>query len=80
MPIGPAARSRSVAPMTVVTLPDDSWIRDVGPVPGIEYVAWDLRTSPDRAEEVAVVVPPYTGPSSSSAPCRRCRASTWSSC
>ncbi len=49
--------------MTVVTLPDDSWVRDVGPVPGIEYVTWDLRTPPDRAEEVAVVVPPYTGPS-----------------
>jgi phosphoglycerate dehydrogenase-like enzyme len=45
----------------IVSLPDQEWIDDVGPVPaGLSLVPWDLETDPpDRAIEV--VVPPYLG-------------------
>jgi phosphoglycerate dehydrogenase-like enzyme len=52
------------ASMTVVTLPDESWADEVGPIHGLEYVPWDLRSEPARAAEVAVVVPPYMGSTS----------------
>ena len=45
--------------MPVVSLPDESWIADVGEVPGLEPVAWDLHGPHPRADEVAFVVPPY---------------------
>lgn len=43
----------------LVSLPDESWVADVGVLPGIETVAADLSTLPDRHEEIEVCVPPY---------------------
>src|SRR3712207_3895676 len=45
--------------MTLVTLPGPEWVEAVGPVPGLDTVAWHLTGVPDRADEVRVVVPPY---------------------
>ncbi len=45
--------------MPVASLPDESWIADVGEVPGLELVAWDLHDPHPRADEIAIVVPPY---------------------
>ncbi len=45
--------------MVLASLPDSSWIDDVGPVSGIELVAWDVHAAPERADELEVVVPPY---------------------
>ena len=50
--------------MTLVTLPDATWADEVGPITGLEYLPWDLRSEPPRAAEVAVVVPPYMGSTS----------------
>ncbi|WP_137123179.1 2-hydroxyacid dehydrogenase [Segeticoccus rhizosphaerae] len=47
--------------MTVVTLPDEGWIEDVGPVAGIEPIAWDIVSDPSRLAEAELVVPPYMG-------------------
>jgi phosphoglycerate dehydrogenase-like enzyme len=43
-------------------MPDASWVTDVGAVPGLEMVTWDLHGVHPRADEVAVVVPPYLDP------------------
>jgi phosphoglycerate dehydrogenase-like enzyme len=43
-------------------MPDASWVTDVGPVPGLEMVTWDLHGVPPRTDELAVVVPPYLDP------------------
>ena len=43
-------------------MPDASWVTDVGPVHGLETVTWDLHGVPTRADEIAVVVPPYLDP------------------
>jgi phosphoglycerate dehydrogenase-like enzyme len=48
--------------MALVTMPDRSWVADTGPVPGLELVTWDLQQPHPRADEVAVVVPPYLDP------------------
>jgi len=45
--------------MVLASLPDESWIDDAGEVPGVEMVAWDLHAPHPRADEIAVVVPPY---------------------
>jgi phosphoglycerate dehydrogenase-like enzyme len=49
--------------MPVASLPDESWIADVtadvGEVPGLELVAWDLHDEHPRGDEIAFVVPPY---------------------
>ena len=50
-----------MARMTVATLPGQDWIDDVGPVPGLELLPWDMDGVPPRADEVRVVVPPYMG-------------------
>jgi phosphoglycerate dehydrogenase-like enzyme len=47
--------------MTLVTLPDQSWVDAVGSIPGLELAVWDLAGPHDRAGEVRVVVPPYIG-------------------
>ena len=47
--------------MTLVTLPGRDWVDAVGPVSGLELVAWDMAAAPARADEVRVVVPPYMG-------------------
>lgn len=47
--------------VSVVSLPGAEWVRDVGPVGGMELVVADLRSFPDRAEEIEVAVPPYLG-------------------
>jgi phosphoglycerate dehydrogenase-like enzyme len=46
----------------LVSLPDGSWVADIGTVPGLELVPWDLREAPPRGDEIAVVVPPYLDP------------------
>lgn len=45
--------------MSVISLPDQQWIDLVGPVGGVEMVAWDLVDPPPRRDEIAFVVPPY---------------------
>ncbi len=45
--------------MPVASLPDESWIADMGEVPGLELVPWDLHGPHPRADEIAFVVPPY---------------------
>ncbi|SER69926.1 Phosphoglycerate dehydrogenase [Pedococcus cremeus] len=48
--------------MTVVSLPGQDWIDDVGPVEGLELVPWSMDGPPeDRADEIRFVVPPYMG-------------------
>lgn len=44
--------------LPVVTVPDQSWIDGLGPVEGLEIVAWDLH-APTPVDGVEVVVPPY---------------------
>lgn len=48
--------------MLLASLPDRSWIDEVGPVPGIELLPWDLHAVPERADEVEIVIPPYLDP------------------
>ncbi len=45
--------------MTVISLPDHEWIDLVGPVEGVEIVAWNLVEEPPRRDEISLVVPPY---------------------
>jgi phosphoglycerate dehydrogenase-like enzyme len=45
--------------MPVISLPDREWIDLVGPVAGVEMVAWDLVGEPPRPDEISFVVPPY---------------------
>lgn len=47
--------------MPVVSLPGQDWITEVGPVGGLELVAWDLDGAPPRPDEIRFVVPPYMG-------------------
>jgi phosphoglycerate dehydrogenase-like enzyme len=47
--------------MPVISLPDREWIDLVGPMRGVEMVAWDLDGEPPRRDEVSFVVPPYFG-------------------
>ncbi len=47
-----------VGPMVVVSLPDRSWIDDVGAVTGVEIVQWDGQTPPPRPD-IEVFVAPY---------------------
>ena len=47
--------------MPVISLPDREWIDLVGPLKGVEMVAWDLDGEPPRRDEVAFAVPPYFG-------------------
>lgn len=48
--------------MPLVSLPDDSWIADVGEVDGLEMVPWGLREPHERGDDMGVVVPPYLDP------------------
>ncbi len=48
--------------MALVTMPDASWVADTGDIPGLEMVTWDLHKRHPRADEIAVVVPPYLDP------------------
>jgi phosphoglycerate dehydrogenase-like enzyme len=48
--------------MALVTMPDASWVADTGEVPGLEFVTWDIHEQHPRADEIAVVVPPYLDP------------------
>jgi phosphoglycerate dehydrogenase-like enzyme len=43
-------------------MPDASWVADTGAIPGLEMVTWDVHEPHPRADEVAVVVPPYLDP------------------
>src|SRR5688572_3420449 len=43
----------------VASLPDPSWVEDVGSIDGVELIASDLRSLPDRHDEIEVCVPPY---------------------
>lgn len=42
-----------------VSLPDESWVADVGPIEGVELVVADLGTVPEHADRIEVCVPPY---------------------
>lgn len=52
-------------PTWVLTLPDEQWVEDLGPLPdGVRTAVWDVEAPPgtalgDIVDEVAVVVPPY---------------------
>jgi phosphoglycerate dehydrogenase-like enzyme len=47
----------------VASVPDEQWVRDVGPVPGAEIVPWDFRgPPPERGGEIRFAVPPYMAP------------------
>jgi len=48
--------------MALVTMPDASWVADTDEIPGLEMVTWDIHEPHPRADEVAVVVPPYLDP------------------
>ena len=48
--------------MALVTMPDASWVADTGEIPGLEMVTWDIHEPHPRADEIAVVVPPYLDP------------------
>jgi len=48
--------------MALVTMPDASWMADTGEIQGLEMVTWDIHEPHPRAEEVAIVVPPYLDP------------------
>ncbi|WP_459642914.1 2-hydroxyacid dehydrogenase [Kineococcus sp. NUM-3379] len=49
-------------PTTVVSLPDETWVRDLAPLPeGVRAVVWDL-TGPPPEPLPALVVPPYMSP------------------
>ena len=39
-------------------MPDQQWIEAVGPIDGLETVAWDLHAPSDRADDIEVVIPP----------------------
>jgi phosphoglycerate dehydrogenase-like enzyme len=43
-------------------MPDASWVADTGEVPGLELLKWDIHAAHPRADEIAVVVPPYLDP------------------
>jgi len=43
-------------------MPDASWVADTGEVAGLEILTWDLHAPHPRADEIAVVVPPYLDP------------------
>lgn len=45
--------------MTLATVADQDWIDRIGPVPGVELIAWDLTGPCPRADEVDLVVMPY---------------------
>ncbi|HET7477781.1 MAG TPA: 2-hydroxyacid dehydrogenase [Dermatophilaceae bacterium] len=47
--------------MPLVTLPDQDWIEDLGPVDGVEMLSWDIVSEPPRPADVVLVVPPYLG-------------------
>ncbi|AKT52320.1 2-hydroxyacid dehydrogenase [Arsenicicoccus sp. oral taxon 190] len=46
--------------MPLVTVADQDWIDRVGEVPGAELISWDLSGPCPRADEVEMVVAPYT--------------------
>ncbi len=52
----------SVVVMLLASLPDISWVEDIGLMAGVELVPWDLRAPHDRAAEIQVVIPPYLDP------------------
>ena len=43
----------------LVSLPDESWVADVGEIPGVATVVANLSTLPARHEDIQVCVPPY---------------------
>ncbi|MEO8829311.1 2-hydroxyacid dehydrogenase [Lapillicoccus sp.] len=48
--------------MPLVSVPDASWVAEVGEVAGVELVPWDLHEAHERARELVIVVPPYLDP------------------
>ncbi|AKU19099.1 2-hydroxyacid dehydrogenase [Luteipulveratus mongoliensis] len=44
----------------VVSLPDQEWIAELGVLPGVDLVHWDLKAPPER-DDIEVVIPPYMG-------------------
>lgn len=46
--------------MVRASFPDQSWLADVGPIPGIDAVVWNL-TDPPPTDDIEVVIPNYLG-------------------
>lgn len=49
----------TTSPNVVVSLPDATWVEDIGHIDGAEFVVADLQALPDRHDEIEVCVPPY---------------------
>lgn len=43
-------------------MPDAFWVADTSEISGLELVTWDIHAPHPRADEIAVVVPPYLDP------------------
>ena len=48
----------TVGVMVLVSLPDQSWIDDLGPIDGVEMLVWDPREDPPD-DDIEVMVAPY---------------------
>ena len=46
--------------MVRASFPDQTWLADVGPIPGIDAVVWNL-TDPPPTDDIEVVIPNYLG-------------------
>ena len=46
--------------MVRASFPDQTWLDDVGPIPGIDAVVWNL-TDPPPSDDIEVVIPNYLG-------------------
>lgn len=52
----------SASSPVVASLPDPSWVADLGAVEGVELLVADLTAAPEQAERIEVCVPPYMTP------------------
>ena len=48
-----------ISPPVCVSLPDPSWVEDLGPLPGVDLVVADLGGVPQDADRIEVCIPPY---------------------
>lgn len=47
--------------MPLISLPDSAWVKNVGPINGVDLVPWDILSALERLDELEFVVPPYMG-------------------
>lgn len=57
-----ARAGTSVGEMVLASVPDASWLAEIGSVAGVELVQWDLHEPHERGADIEVVVPPYLDP------------------